>query len=240
MSSTEREVAFRKKRRDYTLHKPKNAIQANTTVIRVKQDKFIRAETILARTRQIKVDKKKYEVNLKRRASTNFPQPPENLNCALVVRLATKKENLCAETRKVLAEFHLNEQFDGCFVYLSAENRDKLKSVSHLITYGSPSVELVRQLIHTQASYMKDGKEVPITGNTVIRDALKEYKIICLDDIVNAINKGLESVSKVSEFLAPFHFTKTELAEKPKRPIHAGGSAGWRGEEITAFVESIN
>ena len=240
MSSTEREVAFRKKRRDYVLNQPKNMIQANTTIVRIKEDKFIRAETILARTRQIKADKKKFEINKKRRESANFPQPPQDMKTALVVRLVSKKENLCAETRKILSDLNLKEQFDGKFVFLNEENRDKLKSVSHLITYGSPSPELVRQLIHTQAACLKDGKEIPITSNKTISDALKEYKIICLDDIVKALNKGLESVEQISNFLAPFHFTKAELSDKPKRPIHAGGSAGWRGDEITSFVESIN
>ena len=63
MSSTEKEVAFRKRRRDYVLNKPKNAIRANTKIVHEKQDKFIRPETILARARQTKADKKKYNIN---------------------------------------------------------------------------------------------------------------------------------------------------------------------------------
>ncbi|KAK8894895.1 ribosomal-like protein [Tritrichomonas musculus] len=238
MSSTEREVAFRKRRHDYVLNKPKNAIRANTKIVREKQDKFIRPETILARAKQIKGDKNKFNINNRRKGSTNFPLPPMELKCCLVVRLSQRKDNLCSETRKILSDFHLNEQFDGRFIFLNEENRKKLKSVSHLITYGTPSFELVRQLIHTHAHTVIDGKEEPITSNKMIADKLKGYKIICLDDISDAITKGLDSTEQVCEFLAPFHFNKTELT-MPQRPIHAGGSSGWRGDEITPFIESI-
>lgn len=238
MSSTEKEVAFRKRRRDYVLNKPKNAIRANTKIVHEKQDKFIRPETILARARQTKADKKKYNINNRRQGSTNFPLPSEELKCCLVVRLAQKKENLCSETRKILSDFQLNEQFDGRFIFLNDENRKKLKGVSHLITYGTPSAELTRQLIHTRTYTLIDGKEQPVTSNKIISDRLKDYKIICLDDISNAITKNLDSTEQICDFLAPFHFNQTDLT-MPKRPVHAGGSSGWRGDEITSFIEEI-
>lgn len=238
MSSTEKEVAFRKRRRDYVLNKPKNAIRANTKIVREKQEKFIRPETILNRARQTKVDKKKFDINNKRPGSKNFPLPPSDINCCLVVRLAQKKDNLCSEARKILSEFQLNDQFDGRFIFLNEENRKKLKGVSHLITYGTPSVELVRVLTHTRSHTVIDGKEEPVTSNKMIRDKLGQYKIICLDDISNAITKNLDSTEQICDYLAPFHFNKVDLT-MPKRPVHAGGNSGWRGDEITSFVEQI-
>lgn len=238
MSNSAKEVAFRKRRRDYVLNHPKNEIRANTKIIKVKQDKFIPPEVVLTRARQTRNDKKRYEINCKRRESPNFPQPSQDIHVAIIIRLAKRKDNLCAETRKIMTEFHLNEQFDGSFVYLNDENRQKLKSISHLITWGAPSKELIRQLIHTKGHTVIDGKETPITSNKMVSEALKQFNIICLDDMVDSLSRGTENSEAVCRFLAPFHFTQTDL-DLPKRPIHAGGSAGWRGEGITQFVESI-
>ena len=238
MTSTEREVAFRKRRHDYAIHKPKNAIRAGTEVIRVKQDRFLRPETLLARSRKTRADKRRFQINSKRKESANFPQPPEDVKSALVIRVAPKGDNLCPEAMEILKEFKLEEQFDGCFVQLSEENRQKLKSVAHLITYGNPVPETVRQLILTKAQTAKDGVEVLITSNKTVSDALGELGIEGLTDIVYAINKGTDTISAITKFLAPFHFSKSEIKD-PKQPVHAGGASGWRGESITEFVEQI-
>ena len=158
---------------------------------------------------------------------------------ALVIRLIETKANICPESNKILSELKLNEKFDGCFVLLNEANRQKLKSINHLIAYGSPSQELVRQLIHTRASTIVDGKEVHITSNKMIADALSDKKIICLDDMAFAFNKGDEDkIEPITSFLSPFHFNKTELKDI-KLPLYAGGPSGWRGDEITQFVEKI-
>ena len=93
-------------------------------------------------------------------------------------------------------------------------------------------------MVHSHAFTIIDGKEQPVTSNKVIAEKLRPYKIICLDDISNAITKNLDSTEQVCDFLATIHFNKTDLT-MPKRPVHAGGQSGWRGDEITAFVEQI-
>lgn len=238
MGNTEKVVAFRKRRRDYALRKTSNPIRDGTTVTVVKQDRFYRAETILGKTRQIKADKRKYEQNLKRKECNNFPQPGADLKYALVVRIAETRANLCQESKAVLDGFKLKNQFDGCFVALNEENRTKLKSISHLIAYGTPSTELLRQLIHNNSTTVVNGKEEHITSNKMITDALGDKKIICLDDIVYAFVKGADTIEDITKFLAPFHFNKTELTNV-KLPKYSGGPSGWRGDEITQFVETI-
>jgi hypothetical protein len=114
MTASEKEVAFRKRRREYAVNKPKNAIRAGTTVIRIKQPRFCRAETILANTRAVKADKRKFDINSMRKASPNFPQPPDGLRVALVVRLVRATDYLCPQTRAALAGLRLANQFDGC------------------------------------------------------------------------------------------------------------------------------
>jgi 60S ribosomal protein uL30 len=236
-SASEKEVAFRKRRRDYTINKPKHPVRAVTTVIRIKEPHFLRAETILASARAVKADLRQFEINSKRKESVNFPQPPADTRIVLAVRLSQQKDFLSPQSRGVLSELKLINQFDGVFVGLTEENRQKLRSVSHLIAYGVPSPEVVRQLIHTRARTIADGNEVLITGNKIIRDALGDLDVESLSDLVHVINSGGEAVSRICEFLAPFHFNPKEI-QNAKKPRYSGGPSGWR-EDFTAFVESI-
>lgn len=229
MTSTEKEVAFRKRRRDYAIHRPKNAIRANTEIIKGQRERFIRPELLLARARKTKADKRRVQINMKRQESANFPQPPELAKVALVIRLAPKKASLCSESGTIFAEMHLLDQFDGCFVVLDETNRTKLRTVSHLIAYGMPAPETVRQLIHTKAQIVRNGVEVPITANKTVSDALGSVGIEGLSDIVYAINKGASTVTDIAGFLAPFHFNDPKTT----------GQSGWCDAAITEFVEKI-
>jgi large subunit ribosomal protein L7e len=238
MTASEKEVAFRKRRRDYTINKLKNPIQAGTTIIRLREPRFFRPESILATTRAVKADKRKFDINSKRPESVNFPQPPITVKVALVIRLVQKKDPLSVRSRGVLEELRLINQFDGVFVSMTEEIRQKLRCISHLIAYGLPSLEVIRQLVHTKASTMMDGKEVLITGNKCIQDALGEFDVEGLSDIVHVLNSGGVGLAEVCTFLAPFHFNPKKI-QNAKRPIYAGGPAGWRANDMNTFIESI-
>jgi ribosomal protein L30/L7E len=159
---------------------------------------------------------------------------------ALVIRLSKKNDSLSPQSRAVLAELRLAEQFDGVLVPLTEDMRHKLRCISHLIAYGLPSPEVVRQLIHTRARTVADGSELLITGNKAIRDALGEFDIEGLSDIVHAISGGAgpDALAEICAFLAPFHFNPKEI-QGARLPVYAGGPSGFRGEHIDAFVESI-
>jgi 60S ribosomal protein uL30 len=238
MTSSEKEVAFRKRRREYAVNKPKNAIRAGTTIIRIKQPVFYRAETILASAQAIRSDKRKFDINTKRKASSNFPQPPDDLHVALVIRLVGTTNDLCPQTCAALTGLRLAQQFDGCFVPLTPQSRETLKSISHLIAYGSPSGEIVRQLVHTRAHTVVGGKETVVSANKQVADALGELDVEGLGDIVHVLNVGGDALKAVCLFLAPFHFRPLELTGM-KKPSYAGGPTGWRGAEIGTFVEGI-
>jgi len=237
MAGTEKEIAFRKRRRDYALKPRRNYIRDRTTITVKKQKRFYRPENLVARSMQTQIDKKKYETNLKRPPSKNFPQPTKEDKFALVVRIVPKKEFICKEARTILSEFRLYDQFDGVFVSLTDENRKKLKGVSHLIVFGVPTQEYIRQLLHTRAYYMEDGKEMPLTSNKVVSDALSDKGIECVDDMVHAITTSSDALEEVAAFLAPFHFHKIEV---PKTRLLAsqGGISGWT-KDIKGFLEQI-
>lgn len=237
MAGTEKEIAFRKRRQDYALKSKKNFIRENTIVTVKKQKRFDRPESLVAKSKQTQIDKKKYETNLKRAPGKNFPQPTEEDKYALVVRVVPKKEYICAQSKSILSGFRLNEQFDGVFVPLTEENRKKLKGISHLIVFGVPTDEYARQLLHTRAFYMEDGKETPLTSNKVVSDALSDKGIECVDDMVHSITTADDSLEAVANFLAPFHFHKTEVA-KPRLLASQGGISGWT-KDIKAFLEQI-
>lgn len=238
MDRSQKEVQLRKRRRDYAVDKPKNAIRAGTTVVKVMQQKVERPERILAKKQMSASDKRKFEINSKRKESANFPQPPETAKSALVVRLTPKSEPLYFKCRDIFTEFNLLDQFEARFIALTEENRQKLKSISHIITYGTPTPELTRKLVHTHLHTEVDGKRVPVTSNKVVKQALSGSGFVCIDDLSHALLTG-ENVEPACSFIAPFHFVKKDLNEKSKQNVKVGGESGWRGAEITSFVESI-
>ena len=213
MAGTEKEIAFRKRRRDYALKPRRNLIRENTKVTVKREKRFIRPESLVSKSRQTTIDKKKYEANLQRPASKNFPQPSEEDRFALVVRVVPKKEYICAQTRAILSEFRLNEQFDGVFVLLNEENRKKLRAVSHLIVFGVPSLEFIRQLFHTRLFYHDGDKEVPLTSNKIVSDALADKGIECIDDMVHSISTTDDAFEAVAYFIAPVHLHKFTVAQ---------------------------
>ena len=238
MAGTEKEVAFRKRRRDYTLAGRKNPIRDSTIITVKKQKAFLRPESLVAKRIQIKADKKKFDINSKRKPGPNFPLPTEDDKFVLVVRLVSKKDYICSESYKILTELKLTQQFDGCFLLLTTENKEKLRKISHLIMYGIPTLELIRQLIHTRAFTIKDGVEVTVSSNKQVSDALSQFGIECLDDIVHTISNSNEGFTEIIQFLAPFHFNKTNI-EKPRMLASAGGISGFNRDGITEFIQNI-
>ncbi|EAY16568.1 ribosomal protein, putative [Trichomonas vaginalis G3] len=237
MAGTEREVAFRKQRRDYTKRTKKNHIREGTKITVKKQERFIRPESLVSKNRQLQTDKKKFLANTKRPVSKNFPQPSEEDKIALVVRVTPKKEYLCKEVRTILTEYRLNDQFDGVFVALTQENRQKLKSIAHTIVYGVPTVEFIRQLIHTRAFTVKDNNEIAINSNKLVSEALSDKGLECLDDMVHSISSADDNATAVAAFLAPFHFNKIDVS-KPRLLASQGGISGWTAD-IQDFISKI-
>lgn len=237
MAGTEREVAFRKQRRDYTKRQKKNHIRDGTKTIVKKQEKFIRPESLVSQSRQLQVDKKKFIANTKRPVSKNFPQPSEEDKIALVVRVTPKKEYLCKEVRTILSELRLNDQFDGVFAILTQEMRQKLKSIAHTIVYGVPTNEFIRQLIHTRAFTVKGDAEIAVTSNKLVSDALADKGLECLDDMVHSLTSADDSAADVATFLAPFHFNKVDVS-KPRLLASQGGISGWTND-IQDFLSKI-
>ena len=237
MAGTEKEIAFRKRRRDYALKPRRNFIREHTKITVKREKRFIRPESLISKSRQTTIDKKKFESNLKRPASKNFPQPSKEDKFALVVRVVPKKEYICAQSNSILSEFRLNEQFDGCFVLLNEENRKKLKAVSHLIVFGVPSLEFIRQLFHTRLFYLDGGKETPLTSNKVVSDALNDKGIECIDDMVHSISTTDDAFEAVASFICPFHFHKIKVA-KSRLLASQGGISGWT-KNIQEFLSKI-
>lgn len=238
MVGTEREVAFRKRKRDYAISRPKNYIRAQTTIIHQKGEKFVRPESILARSRAIKTDKRRFDINSKRGASINFPQPAEDDKIALVVRTITKKEYTCQDSYAILKELRLVNQFDGCIVVLTPEMRQKLKCISHLITYGVPTSDMIDMLIHNHAHTIVDEKEVEITSNQMVQQAgIPDCE--CVGDIIYSLQHATDNCAAIAQYLAPFHFTQREIKHEKALITKEGGNAGWRGDKINEFVQSI-
>lgn len=237
MGGTEKEVAFRKKRRDYSKN-AKQDFNKEHTVIKVEREKRIKTPLQIDRkSKQIHIDKKKFETNSKRKESENFKLPTPDDKVALVIRFAGSYEFLCSDVQKLLSGFRLKKQFDAVFVPLTDENKQKLKSISHTIAYGVAPRDIVRNLITTRAHTIKDGSEVVVSSNKIVSDSFGGIGLECLDDIVDSIVNADEILPKICRWLCPFHLNTMEI--KKTRALQSnGGKSGWY-TDIREIVNNI-
>lgn len=238
MGGTEKEVAFRKRRRDYSKIKRRNHIRENTEIIRIPGQKVFRPESVLARTRLVNGDRNKVRINKSRKPSANFPQPEEEDQFCIVIRIVPKGHTLCKESFDILTSLRLVKQFDARFVRLTDDIRQQLKAISHLVAFGTPSPEVIARIIHSRGAFASEEGEKLIQSNHEVMEALPGTGIETINEIVDTLSECNQHFDAVADKLATLHLAKVEV-KKPTVLVSKGGMSGWRGEAINEFVLSM-
>jgi len=159
---------------------------------------------------------------------------PEDVpNLLIIVRLK-RNEDVHPEFRGIMSRMHLNRMYQAVFKRKTPQLLDDLQRLGDFVTYGAPSPEAVRDLLHRRGkriTFDEDGKglKVPLTDNRVIEDTLGEYDIICVDDLVEEIIHVGPAFEKCMKFLAAFSVTPPKGKRwNYKRQFRDGGDWGYR------------
>lgn len=193
--------------------------------------KFIRAESIVARKLASKQEKErvqrvaKYDkLNYKETAATD---DKERL---LFVFRITKPHmgEIPLRARKVLNILRLKKVNQGVFVRLNAKVEPLLHLINPYVVVGTPTLATVRQLIQKHATVKvpitseedktvekdeskakkqiegHDYKIVPLNDNNLIEERLGETGVICTEDIIFEIYKMGDAFLECVKFLEPF------------------------------------
>lgn len=110
------------------------------------------------------------------------------------------------------------------------------------MTYGIPSVSVIRSLVEKYGFAKTDKLPVPLTDNTLVENffvskGVTDGLIVCVEDVVNEIITAGPHFSLVMEFLEPFHLKGYRKWTKSLTLFSEGGMRGNRGYEMDDFIK---
>jgi len=128
---------------------------------------------------------------------------------------------LAPKPKKILQLFRLRQLHNGVFLKLNKATNEMLKCIQPFVTYGYPSLSVIRQLIYKRG-YVKVGKpgarqRVRIQHNEIISDNLGQFGVHGVEDIVHEIFTCGPNFKAVNNFLWPFKLNSPRKGFVAKR-----------------------
>ncbi|KAG1222255.1 hypothetical protein G6F35_005424 [Rhizopus arrhizus] len=115
------------------------------------------------------------EITLRRQAKSNGNYyVPAQEKLVFVVRIRGIN-NIAPKPRKVLQLLRLLQINNGVFVRLNKATSEMLQLVQPYVTYGTPNLKTIRELIYKRGYAKVSKQRIPIHDNAVIEQALGKY-----------------------------------------------------------------
>jgi large subunit ribosomal protein L7e len=229
-----------KKRKTLETIKAKRAERADKkakTRVTKRKDIFRRAEKYVKEYRTAEREL----VRFKRQAKNggNFYREAEP-KIAFVIRIRGINR-VAPKTVKILQLLRLRQINNGVFVKLNKATQNMITAVEPYITYGTPSLKNISDLIYKRGHGKIEKQRVPLTDNSVVEKGLGKYGIICVEDLIHEIYTCGPHFKEANNFLWPFKLSCPLGGFKMKRRHYTeGGDAGNREEEINALIKRMN
>ncbi|KAK2973962.1 hypothetical protein RJ640_030141, partial [Escallonia rubra] len=228
-----------KKRKNNEEWAIRRKLQLEQRVKKSKGDNFVikKPEQFIREYRDKELDLIQMKYRGKRQRRTIWT--PES-KLLFIIRIQGKND-MHPKTRKLLYSLRLRRIFSGVFVKASERILEILQKVEPYVAYGYPNLKNVNDLIYKKGLAKVDKQRVPLTDNNMIEQALGQYGIICIEDIVNEIANVGKHFKEVTSFLCPFALNKPEKAlQGKKKPYKDGGDAGNREDHINDLISMMN
>ncbi|KAJ3873995.1 putative 60s ribosomal protein L7 subunit [Lentinula edodes] len=165
------------------------------------------------------LSQEKEEIRLKRAArSTSDFYVPAQPKVYFVVRIRGINE-IAPKPQKILQLLRLLQINNGVFVKI-------LRLVEPYITCGEPNLKSGYGKVHKQ--------RIPLSNNAVIKQALGQYNILSIEDLVHEIITVGPNFKQASNFLWPFNLSNPNGGSRTRKFKHylQGGDFGDRETNI--------
>ncbi|KAK3018869.1 hypothetical protein RJ639_004434 [Escallonia herrerae] len=228
-----------KKRKNNEEWAIRRKLQLEQRVKKSKGDNFVikKPEQFIREYRDKELDLIQMKYRGKRQRRTIWT--PES-KLLFIIRIQGKND-MHPKTRKLLYSLRLRKIFSGVFVKASERILEILQKVEPYVAYGYPNLKNVNDLIYKKGLAKVDKQRVPLTDNNMIEQALGQYGIICIEDIVNEIANVGKHFKEVTSFLCPFALNKPEKAlQGKKKPYKDGGDSGNHEDHINDLISTMN
>jgi len=205
---------------------------------RIRKEIFKRAERYVKEYRT----KEKNEIRMKRQAKNSgnlFLSAEPKL--AFVIRIRGIN-NVSPKVKKILQLLRLRQVHNGVFVKLNKATRNMLLLVEPYITYGTPNMKTIREVIYKRGYGKVDKQRIPLTNNAIISKTLGQFNIICIEDLIHEIATVGPHFKEANNFLWPIKLSAPLGGFTRFKKIHfsEGGDHGNREEEINKLVRRMN
>ena len=108
------------------------------------------------------------------------------------------------------------------------------------ITWGTPNLKSIRELIYKRGFIKVDGKRTPITSNDLVESTLGRHGIICVEDMIHEIATVGPNFKYVSNCLWPMKLnTPTGGWRKKTNHFVEGGDFGCREDKINELLKKM-
>merc|ERR1712117_815935 len=108
------------------------------------------------------------------------------------------------------------------------------------ITWGTPTLKSVRELVYKRGFVKKDGCRTAITSNDIIEESLGRFGIICVEDLIHEIITVGPNFKYATNFLWPFKLnTPTGGWRKKTNHFVEGGDFGNREDFINPLLHKM-
>uniref|UniRef100_A0A7N0TFV8 60S ribosomal protein L7 n=1 Tax=Kalanchoe fedtschenkoi TaxID=63787 RepID=A0A7N0TFV8_KALFE len=145
------------------------------------------------------------------------------------------------KSKKILQLLRLRQIFNGVFIKVNKATLNMLKKVEPYIAYGYPNLKSVKELIYKRGHGKVNHQRVALTNNQIIEEALGEYGIICIEDLVHEITTVGPHFKEANNFLWPFKLNAPSGGLEKKRDHYVEvGSYGNREDEINKLIARMN
>ncbi|XP_078152688.1 large ribosomal subunit protein uL30z-like [Carex rostrata] len=157
-----------------------------------------------------------------------------------VIRIRGKRE-MHPKSKKILNKLRLPHILSGVFLKATESNLKMLLMVEPFVTFGYPNLKSVKELIYKKGCGKIEKEIVPLTNNEVVEQALGQYGMICVEDIVHEIANVGPHFREANFFLQPFKLKCPEQRlSVSKRPFKIGGDTGNREDNINELISKFN
>merc|ERR1712228_588122 len=226
----------RKRQAENRANRAKLAVKAKVDRKKKRVEIFKRAEKF-AKEYQ---DQERDEIRLRREAKKegNYYVGAEP-KLAFVMRIRGINQ-VSPKVKKVLQLFRLRQINNGVFIKLNKATINMLRICEPYITWGTPNLKSVRELIYKRGFLKVDGKRTPITSNDLVESTLGRHGMICVEDMIHEIITVGPNFKYVSNMLWPFKLnTPNGGWRKKTNHFVEGGDFGCHKDKINALLRNM-
>merc|ERR1711862_280771 len=199
-------------------------------------ESFKRAEKYCKEYRKEELDQLRLKREAKKEGNFYVPGEPK---LAFVIRIRGINQ-VPPKVKKVLQLSRLRQINNGVFIKLNKATVNMLRICEPYVTWGTPNLKSVRELIYKRGFLKVDGKRTPITSNDLVESTLGRHGMICVEDLIHEIFTVGSNFKYVSNTLWPFKLnTPNGGWRKKTNHFVEGGDFGCREDKINALLRNM-